>query len=325
MLHAAIYGMGRWGGRLIDSVKDSDKIRLVKGVTRNPAAHRELAAKTGLELIDSYEAVLRDPKIDAVVLATPHSAHFEQIVQAAKAGKHVYVEKPLTLTRDTAQQAVDAVKAAGITLSIGFNRRHAPAFLEMKRRIQAGDIGKVLHMEAHQAGPTAVQIQGRHVAQLARRGAGRRDGCARHSHARRHDSDRRAGAQRVRLQRSARRDARRRDRRHDLDAAEVRFGRDGLSRDDLRDRRVVARPRLRIERLDRDAQPRRPVRVCAQRRAGEDHAAGARPRAGGAGSVCRWRASGQRFVVPADQAVNGIAVLEAIVASAESGKPVQIA
>ena len=61
--------------------------------------------------------MLRDPKIDAVVLATPHSKHFEQIVQAAKAGKHVYVEKPVTLTRETAQQAVDAVKAAGVTMN----------------------------------------------------------------------------------------------------------------------------------------------------------------------------------------------------------------
>jgi predicted dehydrogenase len=154
MLNTAIYGMGRWGGRLIDSVKDSAKIRLVKGVTRNPAAHKELAAKTGLELSESYADVLRDPGIDAVILATPHSLHFEQIVQAAKAGKHVYVEKPVTLTRDTAQQVMDAVEAAGTTLSIGFNRRHAPAFLEMKRRIDAGEIGQVLHMEAHQAGPT---------------------------------------------------------------------------------------------------------------------------------------------------------------------------
>ena len=74
MLNAAIYGMGRWGGRLIDSVKDSDKIRLVKGVTRNPAAHKELAAKTGLDLGDGRVLV---PTYDStglnlvVAVATP--------------------------------------------------------------------------------------------------------------------------------------------------------------------------------------------------------------------------------------------------------------
>jgi len=159
MLRAAIYGIGRWGNRLIDSVQDSKKIRLVKGVSRNPAAHRELAAKTGIALGDSYADVLRDPQIDAVVLATPHSQHFEQIVQAAQAGKHIYVEKPITLTRANAQSAVDACKAAGITLTLGFNRRHAPAFLEMMRRISAGEIGDVLHIEGQHSGPSGYRLQ----------------------------------------------------------------------------------------------------------------------------------------------------------------------
>jgi len=144
MLNAAIYGLGRWGGRLIDSVKDSQKIRLVKGVTRDPAAHRELASKTGLELVESYSEVLRDPKIDAVVLATPHSQHHEQIVQAAQAGKHIYTEKPMTLTRKTAEQAVEAVRTAGVTLSVGFNRRHAPAFLDLARRVRLKALRKSL-------------------------------------------------------------------------------------------------------------------------------------------------------------------------------------
>ena len=160
MLKAAIHGLGRWGGRLIDSVQGSEKIRLVKGVTRNPAAHRELAAKTGIALTESYANVLRDSQIDGVVLATPHSQHFEQIVQAAQAGKHVYVEKPMTLTRDTAQQAVDACRAAGITLTLGFNRRHAPAFLEMMRRIRAGEIGDVLHIEGQHSGPSGYRLKG---------------------------------------------------------------------------------------------------------------------------------------------------------------------
>jgi len=159
MLNAAICGLGRWGGRLIESVQDSTKIRFVKGVTRNPGAHRELAAKTGIALTESYAEALRDPQIGAVVLATPHSRHHEQIVQAAKAGKHVYVEKPMTLTRASAQDAVDACSAAGVTLGLGFNRRHAPAFLEMLRRIRAGEIGEVLHIEAQQSGPSGYRLK----------------------------------------------------------------------------------------------------------------------------------------------------------------------
>ncbi|HSQ05130.1 MAG TPA: Gfo/Idh/MocA family oxidoreductase, partial [Burkholderiales bacterium] len=159
MLNAAIYGIGRWGGRLIDSVQGSAKIRLVKGVTRDPASHKELAAKTGLTLTESYVEVLRDPHIDAVVLATPHSQHHDQIVQAAKAGKHVYCEKPFTLTRETAQKAVDACRAAGITLTVGFNRRHAPAFVDMMRRIRAGEIGNVLHIEGQHSGASGYRLK----------------------------------------------------------------------------------------------------------------------------------------------------------------------
>jgi predicted dehydrogenase len=143
MLKAALYGMGRWGNRLTESVQNSSKIRIVKGVSRDPARHAEFSKKYGIPVISSYEEVLADPQIDAVVLATPHSKHHEQVIAAAKAGKHVFVEKPFTLTRATAEPAIAACRAAGVTLSVGFNRRHAPAFVEMLRRICAGEIGDV--------------------------------------------------------------------------------------------------------------------------------------------------------------------------------------
>ncbi|MDP1717560.1 MAG: Gfo/Idh/MocA family oxidoreductase [Burkholderiales bacterium] len=159
MLKAAIYGMGRWGARLIDSVKASDKIRIVKGISRNPDKHSEFSAKTGMPIVSSYADVLKDPLIDAVVLATPHSLHHEHIVAAAKAGKHVFCEKPLTLTRATAEAAVAACRAAGVTLGLGFNRRYTPAFLEMTRRISAGEIGEVLHIEGQHSGPTGYRLK----------------------------------------------------------------------------------------------------------------------------------------------------------------------
>ena len=296
----------------------------MKGVTRNPAAHRELAAKTGLQLSESYSDVLRDPQFDAVVLATPHSHHFEQIVQAAKAGKHVYVEKPFTLTRDTARQAVDAVKAAGITLSIGFNRRQAPAFLEMKRRIQAGDIGKVLHMEAHQAGPTVY---------------GYKAGMWRNSRV-----EAPGGGMAARGI-------------HTLDAM-IQIG--GLVRNVFAysDRRVVV-PDVEIDdttsmllRFDSgvtgylgtifaaaelwrvhvfgsngwiEMRSHEDLIACALKGEPEKITLPARDLERAAlEAFADGVAAGQRFVVPADEAVNGIAVLEAVVASAESGKPVEI-
>jgi predicted dehydrogenase len=159
MLKVAIHGVGRWGGRLVESVRDSRKISIVKGVSRDPEKHGDFVKKTGIPLVSDYAAVLRDPGIDGVVLATPHSLHHRHIVEAARAGKHVYVEKPITLTRETAQQAVDACRQAGVTLALGFNRRYAPAYVEMVRRIRAGEIGDVLHVEGQHSGPTGYRMK----------------------------------------------------------------------------------------------------------------------------------------------------------------------
>ncbi len=160
MLNVAIYGMGNWGSRLIESVQGkSSKIKFVCGITRDPGAHRASADKYGIALTSDYAEVLRDPKIDAVLIATPHSMHCEHICAAARAGKHVFAEKPLTLTAATAQQVVDTTKAAGVTLGLGFNRRYAPSFVEMNRRVLAGDIGDLVHIEGHHSGPTGFKLK----------------------------------------------------------------------------------------------------------------------------------------------------------------------
>lgn len=160
MLKAAICGAGHWGTRLIESVQGkSDKIRFVTAVTRDPAGKRALAERFGLALTTDYAAVLADPGIDAVVLATPHSQHAAEVAMAAKAGKHVFAEKPFTLTRQDAEAAIAACKAAGITLHVGFNRRHAPAYVEMLRRIKAGAIGRVRHIEGQFSGPASYQTE----------------------------------------------------------------------------------------------------------------------------------------------------------------------
>lgn len=160
MLRAAICGAGHWGTRLIESVQGkSGKIRFVAAVTRDLAALKPLGERYGLALTAHYADVLVDPAIDAVVLATPHSRHATEIAAAAQAGKHVFVEKPFTLTRASAESAIEACRTAGITLHVGFNRRYAPAYADMKRRIAAGEIGTLRHIEGNFSGPASYQIE----------------------------------------------------------------------------------------------------------------------------------------------------------------------
>jgi predicted dehydrogenase len=150
VIDAGIVGLGWWGNRLIESVQGrSDRIRFVHGVARNPATKQEVARRHGLVLSPTLAAMLGDPAVQAVVLATPHSLHRAEIEAVAAAGKPVFCEKPLTLTAADAVAAVGAARAAGTLLAVGHNRRFLPALAEMKRLAAAGELGELLHVEGH--------------------------------------------------------------------------------------------------------------------------------------------------------------------------------
>ena len=148
-VRAAIIGLGRWGQRLVNSIERSGKIRIVAGVTRRVERAQGFAFAKGFPLGSDYAAVLADPAIDAVILATPHSLHADQVVAAAAAGKQIFCDKPFTLDKPSAERAVGAAKAAGVTLSVGFNRRFLPAMEELRRLLADGSLGTLLHAEAN--------------------------------------------------------------------------------------------------------------------------------------------------------------------------------
>src|SRR5687767_7510034 len=134
MINAAIVGLGRWGRNLVNSVQDrSDKLRFVQCVVRRPETAREFAAQQGLEISTDFEHMLRDARVDAVVLATPHSQHADQIVAAAAAGKAVFCEKPLALKKADAALAVEACRRAGVTLGLGHDKRYWGSMTEVRR------------------------------------------------------------------------------------------------------------------------------------------------------------------------------------------------
>jgi predicted dehydrogenase len=142
MIRAAIVGLGWWGKTVVDAVQGkSDKITFVAGNTRTRAKAEEFCRDRKIDLRDDLDAILNDPKIDAVVYTTPHSKHEEHIRRAAQAGKHVCVEKPFTLNVASAKAAVDAVKKAGVVLGVDFQRRFHPSVGEIRRRVRDGSLG----------------------------------------------------------------------------------------------------------------------------------------------------------------------------------------
>jgi predicted dehydrogenase len=149
MIGAAIIGLGRWGRSLVTAVQGkSDDIQFVAAHTRTRASAEDFCREKRIPLVDSYAQILADPNVDAVVLATPHSQHEQQILAVAAAGKHIHVEKPITLDRTSAEAAVAAARKAGVTLAVGYCRRFHPSVVEIRNRLRDGRLGEVVSMVA---------------------------------------------------------------------------------------------------------------------------------------------------------------------------------
>jgi predicted dehydrogenase len=160
MLRAAIVGLGWWGKNLVTSVQGkTNEIGFTACCTRTPGKAAEFCASHSITVVEDYAALLSDKSIDAVVLATPPTAHASQIAQAAAAGKHVFVEKPFTLTAETARQAIAATQKAGILLAAGFNRRFHPSMNELRNRIRDGRLGAITGFLIEHTAPGGANIR----------------------------------------------------------------------------------------------------------------------------------------------------------------------
>lgn len=148
MLNAAIVGLGWWGRVLVEAVQHrSHAIRFTRGVTLEPELVHDFARQYELCIGTQLDDVLADASIEAVVLATPHSLHVDQIVQVARAGKAVFCEKPLAFKGADARRALQAVDAADVVLGLGHDKRWLPAVCALAELVTSGDIGEVLHVE----------------------------------------------------------------------------------------------------------------------------------------------------------------------------------
>ena len=150
MLKIGVVGLGWWGRELAEALEKLPRqAEIVAAASRDPAASRDFTARFGGQSCDDLDEVLRRPDVDAIILATPHSQHAAQVSAAAAAAKHVFVEKPFTLTRESAAAAAQACGAAGVVLAVGHNRRFSAGAKAVAGMLEAGALGTVLHVEAN--------------------------------------------------------------------------------------------------------------------------------------------------------------------------------
>ena len=150
MIRAAIVGLGWWGQNLVNSVRSSETLRFTAAHTRSEATVAGFCADAGLRWTGSLDAILADKDIDAVVFATPHTQHPDQVVRTAAAGKHVFVEKPFSLSVTEAKRAEQAAQRAGIVLGVGFNRRFHPSMGLLRDAVASGRLGTLVTISAEQ-------------------------------------------------------------------------------------------------------------------------------------------------------------------------------
>jgi predicted dehydrogenase len=112
-------------------------------VDQDSSLAKAAAAELRVAWSASYESVLEEPSVDAVVIATPTPVHAEMVEQATAAGKHVFCEKPLSLDIERGRAATAAAAVAGVSLQVGFQRRFDRDFLAAKSRVDAGHLGEI--------------------------------------------------------------------------------------------------------------------------------------------------------------------------------------
>ncbi|HUZ85515.1 MAG TPA: Gfo/Idh/MocA family oxidoreductase [Candidatus Baltobacterales bacterium] len=151
-LRIALIGAGRAGRLHARNVASSiSDARLTAVVDTEATAAAALAHELGAPAHGSLEDVLDE--CDAVVITTPTFTHADYAVQAAKAGKHVFCEKPLALNLHDCDRMIEAARSAGVVLQVGFVRRFQPEFVEARRRIEAGGIGEPMVVKSLTRGP----------------------------------------------------------------------------------------------------------------------------------------------------------------------------
>jgi predicted dehydrogenase len=158
MIQCAIVGLGRWGRHLVEAARGHGRLKMIRAVETDLARAQGFCAEHQLRLTGDLDDVLADPTIDAVLLATPHSLHMDQVIAVAAAHKQVFCEKPLALRRDHAERMFGACRDAGVILAVGHNRRFWPSMRALRDIAASSELGTILHVEGHNSNENSEKV-----------------------------------------------------------------------------------------------------------------------------------------------------------------------
>ncbi|MFU0790202.1 Gfo/Idh/MocA family oxidoreductase [Virgibacillus proomii] len=148
-IRCAVLGLGRLGywhaENLMHKIKGAELVYVIDPIEGRA---EQVARKLGVEKWSQHpDDTFHDESIDAVIIVTPTSTHADMITRAAKAGKQIFVEKPITQTLEEADKVIRVIQEQQVVCQVGFMRRFDPAYAEARRRIIAGDIGRPIYFK----------------------------------------------------------------------------------------------------------------------------------------------------------------------------------
>jgi predicted dehydrogenase len=146
-MKVACIGMGWWSDVLADAIKRSGRLTIVSCYSRSQDKREKFAAKYGCRAARSYEEILNDRSVEAIINTTPNAAHRETTIAAAKAGKHVFLDKPIANTVADARALTEACRKAKVVLALGYQRRRESHFRWLKNHLS--EFGKLVNAEAN--------------------------------------------------------------------------------------------------------------------------------------------------------------------------------
>jgi predicted dehydrogenase len=155
-----IVSPGRWGCKLLEAARASPWLRCVGVCSRDARRAAEVAATYGARAYPDFESLLQDVGIEAVVLPTPHFLHHDQAMAALRAGKHVFVEKPIATTIALAEEMDRASRAAGRVLAVGHQARFTGASRHIKGMLDRGEFGQLASVVITQGYPLLLDAGG---------------------------------------------------------------------------------------------------------------------------------------------------------------------
>jgi predicted dehydrogenase len=153
-----IVGLGRWAKVLTRASKQSDKVQIVAGYSRSAEKRDSFAKEMGVPAVPDMQTMLSNPEIKGVILTVPNEQHLPVAEVVAKAGKHVYTEKPISQTLEDGLKIEALQQQYGVTVTVGHSARLMAGIRIIKEKIDAGELGRVAFMEANFSNERALEL-----------------------------------------------------------------------------------------------------------------------------------------------------------------------